>query len=244
MDFPPQNIMANKLLALLPPEDYREIASELDHVALPRGTIIARTGHPIETVYFLTSGIGSVILSVGNGRRAEAGIFGFDGYIPTSAIAGVETSSYDVIIQISAEGYEFPYACFRRWMDRNRNFSKIMIRSIEAFSTQLAHTAVSNAVHDVTQRLARWLLMCDDRVAGGEIALTHEFLSIMLAVRRPTVTTSLHALEALGLIRAERGAIFIRNRPALEKYAEDAYGRAEKEYYRLMTSIFSEESVK
>ncbi|PWL16459.1 Crp/Fnr family transcriptional regulator [Falsochrobactrum shanghaiense] len=234
MSFPSQGARANKLLALLPSSDYCAIAREITYVELPRGVMLAKTGRPIEYVYFLTNGIGSVIVATAEGNRAEAGIFGFDGYIPTSAIAGMETSPYDVLIQVAAKGYEMPYENFRRWMDSNRNFSRIMIRSIEAFSIQLAYTAVSNAIHEVTQRLARWLLMCDDRIMGNEIELTHEFLSIMLAVRRPTVTTSLHVLEGQGLIRSERGNIIIRNRSGLEQYAHDAYGRPETEYFRLM----------
>ncbi|WP_043061985.1 Crp/Fnr family transcriptional regulator [Brucella anthropi] len=234
MPFPPQNAIANKLLALLPPSDYEALIQETTYVELPRGTVLAETGKPITKVYFLTTGIGSVIVTTAEGKRAEAGIFGFDGYIPTSAIAGVENSSYDVLVQVAAQGYEMPYEKFRRWMDESRSFSRIMIRSIEAFSVQLAYTAVSNAIHEVTQRLARWLLMCDDRILGKEIAITHEFLSIMLAVRRPSVTNSLHVLEGLGLIKSERGVVFIRNRHGLERYARDAYGWPEKEYVRLM----------
>jgi len=123
-------------------------------------------------------------------------------------------------------------------MDRNRNFNKLMVRSIEAFSVQLAYTAISNALHDVNERLARWLLMCHDRVSGNEIALTHEFISLMLAVRRPSVTTSLHILEGNRFITAERGSITIRNRAALEEFAHDAYGKPEEEYRRLMKDLF------
>lgn len=234
MSFPSQDAMANKLLALLPPDDYAAIIRETVHVDLPRGVIIAEKGRSITKVYFMTSGIGSIVVTTAEGHRAEAGLFGFDGYVPTSAIAGVETSSYDVFIQVAGEAYEIPYDRFRHWMASSCNFSNIMIRSIEAFSVQLAHTAASNAIHDVPQRVARWLLMCDDRISGSEIALTHEFMSIMLAVRRPSVTTSLHILEGLGLIKSVRGAVLIRSRRALEQYARDAYGWPEKEYSRLM----------
>ncbi|WP_266018356.1 Crp/Fnr family transcriptional regulator [Brucella intermedia] len=237
MSFPPTDARANKLLALLSPSDYENVIREISYAELPRGTILAKTGKPIEKVYFLTAGIGSIVVTTAEGRRAEAGIFGCDGYIPTSAIAGVETSSYDVLVQVAAQGYEMPYDKFRRWMEGNRNFSKIMIRSIEAFSIQLAYTAVSNAIHGVTQRLARWLLMCDDRISGHKISLTHEFLSVMLAVRRPSVTTSLHILEGMGLIKSERGVVFIRNRHELERYAGDAYGWPERESARLMQGI-------
>lgn len=234
---PQQGSIRNKLLSLLPTEDFEEVAGCLEYIDLPRGTTIAKVGAPIEHVYFLTSGIGSLVATTPEGHRAEAGIFGFDGYVPTTAIAEVETSSHDVGMQVGGDAYRIDYASFRTAMDR-KNFAKIVIRSIEAFSVQLAHTAVSNAVHDVNERLARWLLMCHDRVVGNEIGLTHDFIAVMLAVRRPSVTTSLHTLEGHGFIRSQRGLITIRNRPALEEFAHDAYGKPEAEYRRLMKDLF------
>lgn len=227
----------NKLLALLPFDDYRQMANDLSDVSLPAGTKLAEEGARIDHVYFLTRGIGSILARTPEGQTVEAGVFGSEGYVPTSAIAGIEISSFDVIIQLEAYASRIPYERFRYWMRENDSFSKLMIRSIEAFAVQLAYTAVSNAVHDITERLARWLLMCHDRVDGDEIALTHEFLSTMLAVRRPSVTTSLHILEGNGYIRSERGHITIRDRGALEEFARDAYGKPEREYERLMKDI-------
>ncbi|NLR97190.1 Crp/Fnr family transcriptional regulator [Rhizobium sp. P38BS-XIX] len=231
-------VSTNKLLSILPVEDYATIVPDLEHVQLRMGAAIAMEGSPIDYVYFLTSGIGSLLTHTPEGRTAEAGVFGPEGYVPTSAIAGVEISSYDVLIQSEAEADRMSYHRFRQHMLESKNFSKLMIRSIEAFSIQLAYNAISNALHDVTERLARWLLMCHDRVPGHEITLTHEFLSTMLAVRRPSVTTSLHVLEGNGYIRAERGRITIRNRSALEEFAHDAYGKPEREYDRLFQNLF------
>jgi CRP-like cAMP-binding protein len=230
--------MTNKLLSILPEDDYVTVASDLEYVELARGTILAHAGKPIDHIYFLTSGIGSIIATTPEGNRAEAGVFGFDGYVPTSAVASVDDSAHDVIVQLNSQAYRMTYGQFRRSMDVNRNFAKVMIRSIEAFSVQLTYTAISNAIHDVTERLARWLLMCHDRVPGNEIGLTHEFISLMLAVRRPSVTTSLHVLEGNGFIRSERGNIIIRNRGAMEEFARDAYGKPEAEYRRLMKDLF------
>ncbi|MET3583985.1 CRP-like cAMP-binding protein [Pseudorhizobium tarimense] len=119
---------------------------------------------------------------------------------------------------------------FRLAMENNGSFRRVVIRSIEAFAVQLAYTVASNAIHSVPVRLARWLLMCHDRVQANEIALTHEFLSLTLAVRRPSVTTSLHELEGNGFIRGGRGNIVIRNRAGLEALAHDAYGKPEAEH--------------
>jgi CRP-like cAMP-binding protein len=233
-----QPLRHNRLLALLPAADFELFVPDLEHVVLPRGTTLQTTGEPIDYVYFLTGGIGSVVVTTPEGHQAEAGLFGWDGYVPTSAVTGVEISPHDVTMQVAGDAGRMSYDAFRGWMELNKSFSKVMIRSIEGFAVQLAYTAVSNAVHDVNERLARWLLMCDDRLPINEIALTHEFIAIMLAVRRPSVTTSLHILEGNGFIRAERGIITIRNRAALEEFAQDAYGRPEQEYQRMMKDLF------
>ncbi|MBD9449037.1 MULTISPECIES: Crp/Fnr family transcriptional regulator [unclassified Rhizobium] len=235
---PAQSSVTNKLLNILPESDYGQIAQDLEFLKLSRGTVVAHAGQPIDYIYFLTSGIGSIIASTPEGNRAEAGIFGSDGYVPTSAVASTENSPHEVVILLDSEAYRMDYGRFRGWMDQNRNFSKVMIRSIEAFSVQLTYTAISNAIHDVTERLARWILMCHDRVPGDEIGLTHEFISLMLSVRRPSVTTSLHILEGNGFIKSERSNIIMRNRPAMEEFARDAYGKPEEEYRRLMKNLF------
>lgn len=234
MAAPLRSAPANNLLQLLPDVDFQMLAPDLKLAFLPKGTSLACQGEPIDAVYFLTSGIGSVVITTPGGRRAEAGIFGFDGYIPTSAVTGARISSYDVAVQLDAEGYSMDYDDFRRWMNQSKCFVQIMNRSMESFAVQLAHTAVSNAVHEVNERLARWLLMCHDRSRSDEMAVTHELLSVLLGVRRPSVTTALHVLEGEGLIRSLRGSVIIRNRPGLEAFARDCYGRPEAEYRRLM----------
>lgn len=105
---------------------------------------------------------------------------------------------------------------------------------IHAFGTQTSHTALSNAKHTIEERLARWLLMGHDRIDGDEIGLTHEFLALMLAVRRPSVTTALHILEGMRLVRNTRGCVVIRDRAGLEALAADAYGIPEAEYERII----------
>ncbi|MGQ3215852.1 Crp/Fnr family transcriptional regulator [Shinella sp.] len=237
MAAPLRSAPANNLLLLLPDVDFEMLAPDLKHAVLPKGMELAHRDRPIDAVYFLTSGIGSVVITTPTGRRAEAGIFGFDGYIPTAAVTGARISSYDVAVQLDAEGYSMDFDDFRRWMDQSKPFVQIMNRSMESFAVQLAHTAVSNAVHEVNERLARWLLMCHDRSRSDDMAVTHELLSVLLGVRRPSVTTALHVLEGEGLIRSLRGSVIIRNRPGLEAFAHDCYGLPEAEYRRLMGGL-------
>jgi CRP-like cAMP-binding protein len=119
-------------------------------------------------------------------------------------------------------------------VDKSATLRTLLLRYAQTLAIQTAYTALSNAVHQIDERLARWLLMCHDRVDGNDLALTHDFLSIMLAVRRPSVTTALHVLEGNGFIRSERGCIVVRNRAALEEFASDSYGAPEREYKRLI----------
>lgn len=238
MTVPPYGKMRNKLLAILPEPDYQQVAASLQAIDLPKGTVITNRGERVEDIYFLASGVGSVVVETPEGHQAEAGMFGWDGYVPTSAAAKVDYAQHNAMIQIAGDGYRVSYADFHDLVDTNRNFAKVIARSIEAFAVQLSYTVASNAVHDVNERLARWLLMCHDRVQADELALTHESLSLMLAVRRPSVTTAIHVLEGNRFIKAERGHLTIRNRRALEEFAHDAYGRAEEEQRRLMSDLF------
>jgi CRP-like cAMP-binding protein len=235
MPAPSQSSIANKLFAVLPVADYDVIRPHLEHCDLPKGTTLAKPGVPVEHIHFLTKGIGSVITVTGDNHRAEAGLFGSEGYVPAHAVAGLRLSPHEIVIQVDAEAYRLDFDIFARLLDENKNFRTVVLRSVAAFTIQLSFTATSNALYDVNERLARWLLMCHDRVQA-ELALTHEFIAIMLGVRRPSVTTALHVLEGNGFIRSQRGLIIIRNRRALEEFAQEAYGQPE-EYERLMNDL-------
>ena len=238
MTAPNQTSMKNKLLAMLPPQDYAAVAPHLEYCDLPRGTILAHVAEPVEYIHFLTSGAGSVIVVTRENHRAEAGLFGFEGYVPSHAAAGSRISPHEVLIQLPGEGYRMKFHTFVNVIDSNKNFRTVVHRSVAAFSIQLSYNGASNGIHEVSERLARWLLMCHDRVQGNELPLTHDFMALMLAVRRPSVTTALHVLEGNHFIRADRGLITVRDRAAMEEFAHDGYGQAEEEYERLMEGLF------
>lgn len=229
-----QPAKTNRLLALLPEPDFSRIAADLALVVLPRGTVLAEPGQPVDFIYFLTGGVGSVVVHTPDGNRAEAGLFGREGYIPTAAVAGLRESPHEVIVQIDAEALRMGFDAFQSLMEEDPPFRRLSLRAIEVFAIQLAYTAASNAIHDVNVRLARWLLMYHDRIGDDEIRLTHDVMAIMLAVRRSSVTIALHILEGHRLVRAGRGIVTIRNRKGLELFAHDAYGQPETAFHRLM----------
>jgi CRP-like cAMP-binding protein len=214
----------------------------LERVELPRTFSLARLDAPIKHVYFPESGIGSVIAVSPEGNKVEAGLFGRDGFAPVQALVGPSTQGHEIVMQVSGRGHRIGIALFEAAMDANPALANLMMRYAQTLATQVSFTGLSNAVHHVDERLARWILMCHDRIDGDEIELTHDYISIMLSVRRPSVTSSLHVLEGNGLIRSVRGRVIVRDRAALEEFAHDAYGRPEAEYRMLMGGIDSSPS--
>ena len=188
----------------------------------------------IEWVYFPESGLGSIVAISPEGQEIEAGLYGHDGFGPVAVLLGADRSPHRSVIQLAGDGHRISPSALVAAANRSSTLRDLLLRFVQVLNTQTSFTALSNAVHQIDERLARWLLMSHDRHTSDEIPLTHEFLSLMLAVRRPSVTSSLHVLEGNGFIQAERGWITIRNRRALEEFAADAYGKPEAEYRRLI----------
>lgn len=229
-------MMGNLLLSNLPQRDMEALSQNLELVEFGQGDMVAPLNESTETVYFPTSGIGSIVAVSPSGKKAEAGLIGREGFFPTWVVGGIDYNIHEITMQLPGAAWALPLPQFQRWLAETSAFRQAMEVACTAYSIQLGATALSNAINSVDERLARWLLMCRDRVDSDEIALTHEFISIMLAVRRPSVTTALHMLEGLGFIRSERGLITIRNRAAMEAFAADAYGPADREAFNLVKS--------
>jgi CRP-like cAMP-binding protein len=229
-----QTRLRNSLLRRMRPEDFALLAPDLVAQELPKDLVLVAPNEPFESAHFVERGLGSIVAISPDGQMVESGIFGRDGFGPVGLVMGAGRSPYRSLVQIAGEGYRLPAKALREAMEASAPLRDLLLRYAHALSVQTSYTALSNAVHPIDERLARWLLMCHDRVSGDEIALTHEFLSIMLAVRRPSVTTALHVLEGNRFVRAERGVITVIDRRALEEFAGDAYGRPEAEYERLI----------
>lgn len=230
----PQNELRNRLLALMSREDFARLSAGLEPCSLAKGFVLVEAGHEIEHVYFPEVGIASMVAISPEAQQVEVGLFGRDGAGPVPALLGVDASIHRVLIQVAGHGHRIGREDFASALRESASLSGLFSRFAHVMSVQAAFTALSNAVHQIDERLARWILMCHDRSPSDDIALTHEFLSVMLAVRRPSVTTSLHVLEGNRLIRNERGHIAVRDRPGLEEFTHDAYGRPEAEYLRLI----------
>jgi CRP-like cAMP-binding protein len=234
MPSPLHSPSANHLLSLLPSNEFETIKDTLEWVALRQGETLISAHHEIDHVYFLCEGIASLVTVATEGQSAQAGMCGREGFTPTSAGVGGTVSVHKVMMQMNGSGYRMESAALQSALMACPVFEALLARYIQTFATQISYTALSNANYHVDVRLARWLLMSHDRVDGDELALTHEFISLMLSVRRPSVTTALHVLEGRRLVLSERGRITIRDRRRLEAFAGDCYGKPEAEYRNLI----------
>jgi CRP-like cAMP-binding protein len=224
----------NRLLSFLSDDDSEVMFSHLEPVDLPRDYEIAAVRRPISHYYFVETGIGSIVNTSSDGFKVEVGLVGRDGILPTAAILQCDEVSSDVFIQVAGHGLRIEADALKGILAEHPLILKLMLRFVQTLMTQTACTALSNVAHHIDERLARWLLMCHDRVDGDQLALTHEYISVLLGVRRPSVTTALHVLEGNRLIYSTRGNVIIRDREALEQFAADAYGVPEEEYSRLI----------
>jgi CRP-like cAMP-binding protein len=222
----------NRLLARLPTEEIKGLLPHLEPIELPLGFLVVPAGHSVDYVYFLEGGLGSIVAVSPKGQKAEAGMFGLEAFAPTSPAVGLDLSVHEVVIQSPGKAHRIEVASLWKMMGCCPVLVNLLHRASHNLSTQISYTALSNGVHKIDKRLARWLLMCQDRV-GSNIEITHDYIALMLAVRRPGVTEALHVLEGEGFIRSERKHITIRNRPALEEFAREAYGVPEEEYKQL-----------
>jgi CRP-like cAMP-binding protein len=227
----------NRLLRALSPADQDVLRSHLRWAELERGTVLVSPDEPISRVWFLESGLSSIIAMAGTDQGIEVGLAGRDGLVGMPLVLDSDRTPHRIFMQIGGAGYGIAGDDFRRMLDEHASIRKVLLRYVQAYSTQTTYTALSNAVHTVEERLARWLLMSHDRQDDDEILLTHDFLALMLGVRRPSVTIALHSLEGLGFIKATRGLILVRKREALEEFAGASYGVPEAEYERLIGQL-------
>jgi CRP-like cAMP-binding protein len=232
--FSPGNRLLQSLLQALPPTDWDLLAPHLTVSPLNLRYTLERPNRRIEEVCFPQTGIASVVAEQPNGRRIEIGLIGCEGMTGAAVILGSDRTPHATYIQVAGEGYRLPVVKLHQLMVKSLTLHALLLKYVQAFMVQTAHTAIANARGTLIQRLARWLLMAHDRVPDDELKLTHEFLSLMMAVRRPGVTEALQSLEHAKLIRCARNQIIVLDRKGIEKIAGSYYGIPEAEYRRLM----------
>lgn len=223
MSGPEQKSTGNSLLQMLSSEDFAQLAPHLTHVVLDKGQCLVFSGRPIEHSWFPTDGIASVVIASPQGHQTEVGIVGREGAVDMATILGVDRSACQCFMQVAGGAYRMPADILKASIDARGGMRRILMTYAYDFLTQVSGTALANAAFTIEQRLARWLLMCHDRIDGNLVPLTHEFLSLMLDVRRAGVTVAVQALERMALVETSRGVIRILDRAGMERLTQDSY---------------------
>jgi CRP-like cAMP-binding protein len=223
---PSPNVLRNKLLTALSNADLALLEPDLEPVSLEMHQVLEAPNQPIKHCYFIERGLASIVALNGH-RRLEVGLIGPEGMTGLAIVLGDDRSPHENFIQVAGEGVRISAEKLREAMQQRRSLERVFLGFAHSFMNQTANTALSNGTATLEERLARWLLMANDRLDGDEIPLTHEFLSLMLGVRRAGVTVALHYLEQRGVIRMSRGQIVILDRDGLKASANGTYHEPE-----------------
>jgi CRP-like cAMP-binding protein len=224
----------NRLLAALAPADFALLQPHLRPMAMPLRKDMERPNRRIEAVYFMEAGIASVVAVQSDEMQVEVGLVGCEGMTGTAVVLDGDQSPHSTYIQVAGAAQRIEAGELRKAMSASVSLHGLLLKYVQVFMVQTAHTAIANARAQIDQRLARWILMAHDRTRDNTLPLTHEFLSLMLGVRRAGVTEALQSLKRRKLIDTGRNQIRVINRKGIERLAGKAYGAPEKEYRRLI----------
>jgi CRP-like cAMP-binding protein len=225
----------NRLLALLPREVYDKIGPNLKQVSLERGTILHHPGEDIETLYFPIDCLLSITITMNDGSTAEAGMVGNREVIGVNAfMGGRETTQTEYIVQIAGSAIKVNAEPLLEEFDRNKRLRDVLLRYTQALIAQISQTTGCNSLHNLEQRLPRWLLEAQDRIDSDDLKLTQEFLGHMLGVRRAGVTQTAQKLQDNGFIRYHRGHVQILDQQGLEASSCECFRVLREEYDRLL----------
>jgi CRP-like cAMP-binding protein len=227
--------MDNLLLAHLPRAVRERIAPHLKPVSLQRREVLHRPGEVIRHVYFPVSCLISITLTTREGQTAEAGMAGFREMVGVNALMGAgEATHTEYIVQVAGDAVRAEAGPLREEFDRGGELRDVVLRHTQAMIAYLSQNSLCHQFHGLEQRLARWLLEARDRLGSDRLPLTHEFLSVMLGVRRAGVTESAVRLKEGGLISYKRGDIRILDGEGLEGVACECYRVLRHECDRLL----------
>lgn len=226
---------ANRILASLPTEDYQRIAAILEPVELKHGQKIYEAEELIEDVYFPANSMISLVSQMSDGASVEVGIVGFEGMAGVSFFLGAESAPHSCVVQIPDGAMRGDAQKMRAEFKRGGAFQDLTLRYVYSLLRMTSQVAACNRLHSLSERLARWLLMSQDRCALNDLPLTQEFLSIMLGVRRAGVTEAAIILQTEGMISYKRGQIKITDRRGLEEFCCECYRIIKRDFDRIVS---------
>jgi CRP-like cAMP-binding protein len=213
----------NTILLRLPDNEFEAIQPHLRFTNLGLATCLQREEEAIDAVYFMNRGIASMLVETDDGRSVEVGVSGREDMVGLPLAAGLDSHPHSIIMQVPGDGFQVESNVMRRAIGSLPELRRILVRQLGIRSVQFAQNAACNRLHNVRQRLARWLLVTLDRIDSNLITTTHDFLSKMIGTDRPTVSVVVADLERDGIITRSRGSIFVVNRALLEQQSCKCY---------------------
>lgn len=231
---PKQRTCQNRLLAALSAADFALLQPHLELTTLTVGDVLIQANTPITRVAFVQQGIVSLISVAEDAQQIEAGLVGWEGMVGVSVLLDADQTPNEARVQMLGLAWTLPAGALKEALRQSHQLQSRLLRYAHVLGVQVASTALANGRFKLEPRLARWLLMCHDRSEGDALPTTHRFLSLMLGVNRPGLTSAVAAFERSGLIESRRGTLIVRDRPALQALAGACYGVPEAEYARLL----------
>ncbi len=229
-----QDSHQNRLLAQFPTDVYRRLASELEPVTLHMGQVLCEVGDRMKYVYFPNkNAMLSLLVTSGDASAVEVGVTGWEGFAGFPPLLGADASPHQVIVQIPGAAVRIAASGMQRFVRDHPEVRGLLLRYVQAMLVQISQTALCNRVHSVEERLARWVLVNQDRTDQHQLPLTHEFLARMLGVNRSTVSLTAATLQRAGVVRYTRAKFTILDRDRLEDVACDCYRTVKEQYKRL-----------
>jgi len=218
----------NRILLSIPDGEYRRVRPHLEEVELPRRASLQEPLERTRHAYFLDQGLASIVVAMRGGRDVEAGVVGREGMVGTVLAVGLKTSPLRVVMQIGGRGLRISEKALASVLRAAPDLKTRLGRYAVLQGMQVAQTAACNRLHEVSRRLARWLLMAQDRTGSHTLALTHQFLAIMLGTDRPSVTLAARALQDRKAISYRRASVKVVNRKRLESLCCECYRAVRK----------------
>ncbi len=216
--------VVNSILLAVPDDEFAGIRNKLQYLDLPHYTVLHEPRKKLDHAYFLNSGMASLVFNTNGGDSVEVGVIGHEGFTPIPVASGLLRSPHEAIMQVSGDGFRMDVEDLQAALETSPQLQQLLNRYATVHGLQTAQTAGCNRLHDLEQRLSRWLLLIQDRVGSGLLRITHEFLAMMLGTDRPSVSLAASGLRKRRIIEYSHGAVKVLNRKKLESSACECYG--------------------
>lgn len=221
------NSIQNEILLRLPAAEREMVFPKLEFVRLKAGQVLHEAGDPLKSGYFCDTGVVSVVAVFPNGKTVEVGLVGKEGFVGSPLVAGFTSSHTRAVVQVEATALRIDADALSHFLRTCPQLERKLQQSSQMMAMEATQIAACNLLHEVEQRLARWLLMCRDRI-GSTLPLTQELLAQMLGARRASVTIAASILKKAGLIDYRRKSIRILDHAKLEESGCECYGMIQR----------------